>query len=680
MSRGRQINVEMSRGRQLVDIEVKESRPERKRKKKQRGLSTSERKARSTALELVASLCECKLSLPELDIILPLVVTAFGKGITCEQQWKRICEVAGDSGSDQILKYFKYVEQNGQQEIELSLEPLRNYLVARSPDKVIDPLARDFDVADLFVRQFGEVVKFVDPKGDSYEWDAKARLWQQNTPHQTIVCMMKRLRSLLCSNKLLFTDHDIKVELQNYIHSQKKMQSAMLVAASINRDYEFEDNLNRAPWSIAVSGLAVLDLYNLKIRDREKDDMFSLETTGTLLVETDPKKQEKSWHISKLHAFGEAVVHTTLTGDDYDKQSESLLSEIYPNAHRYMTNVIHDFHKRTYLRRRLALTLTTYMKDRSFYWMHGHGCGGKSHLMETTVLALGGFAVPANKAVFFSIGRTNPSNHKTHLMALKHRRLGVIFEAGKGDRPDESQAKSLIAGDILSAREIYKKEERIRLIAKIFILSQHECTTDPTDTGFTDRTKAVIMDTRFWSTDMPHKPPNWNDEKYEDGWDVDNNLYWRRNTAENRSFADKMRLKEEQGGHLYEWFSYLALSAVECAALLIESKDGRLPVPDIVIKETNEFFNVSDVIKEWIDEACEVVAEIKNGDLISLVVSMFNRWHGKRGGHAWSKKSITDSLGAKGYYHAKWRTNLGIQTKLRVLYDEAGIALHSIYQ
>jgi hypothetical protein len=637
-----------------VDGDAKEVKGNKKKRKKKEKKSQSFQK-------VVDAIREVKFTFEDAKIMLPTIKDLSVDVKTGLAIWLSLCVLGrNDLTVPERKSMFYECDRPGN-----DIEWLKQYYMKLAPDKIIDPMATDLNIATMFVNRFSHSLKFVDSKGSSYEWNTSRKLWLLNYPEQTMTYMSKRLFEYVQSQEVVWTNLEAEEGMIAAVQSEKRTKPAMHYAACLNRDYEFDQVLNGEMWQISTRGGKCIDLRTLEEWERTRDDVFSIETLGSFM-----REEKGVGHAARIKAFRDYVALES----SYDvKTLEYQLELIYPNAHKYMCNVLHDIDKRTYLRRRLALGLTTTLRDRSLYWAHGKGMGGKSQLLLLTILALGGFGGVANKNVLFQSGRSYSGSHKTHLIALKHKRLAVIPEVGKNDRPDEAQAKSLVSGDRQSAREIYKKEENFTLYAKMFCLSQHECQMDPNDTGFVDRTKAIIMDTRFWNEDFELKPLDWKSPDYKDGWDEEQKLYWRRLTNDMRKFADQMMEFEENGGHLNEFFSYLVLSACECYYLMKNSETGRLPVPSNIIQETKDFFSVNDLLKDFIDDHCQQVDRYQDGDIISKIINHFNKFLKGRSQMAWGKKAIVGSLSAKGLYNQHWRTSNGVCTRLVVVSDEHGV-------
>ena len=119
-----------------------------------------------------------------------------------------------------------------------------------------------------------------------------------------------------------------------------------------------------------------------------------------------------------------------------------------------------------YLQRLFGYTLTGQTTEQCFAFLYGPGGNGKGVLVNTMATVLGDYATTATKDVL-QVVRNDP--HLTHLAALHGARMVTVPEVDAGRDWNESQLKSLSAGDPVSVRGISENPWTLRPVCKLFI-------------------------------------------------------------------------------------------------------------------------------------------------------------------------------------------------------------------
>lgn len=191
-------------------------------------------------------------------------------------------------------------------------------------------------------------------------------------------------------------------------------------------------------------------------------------------------------------------------------------------------------------------------------------------------------------------------------------RLGISLTTNVEDRAGYwlygvgSGGKTKITdGTDISVRDLHKSFSQKKVWGKVFTCTQYPPIIDQNDHAVRDRVQAMHMNVRFWLISQPYKPENWDDEKYQDFHDPVRDIYWVKRTSETDAFCRAMSVPEDKGGYLNELFSYCVLCAHRAIKIITNPLLGRLPVE--IKKETEEFFSASDVVKDFINENCQVV-------------------------------------------------------------------------
>jgi putative DNA primase/helicase len=124
-----------------------------------------------------------------------------------------------------------------------------------------------------------------------------------------------------------------------------------------------------------------------------------------------------------------------------------------------------------YMLESLAYCLTGETFERKMYMFWGHGCNGKSTLIDLMKQILGVLYTAISEQVFMSQERR--SSTTPELIPLKRARLTVFSESKKGGNLDSTRLKLLTGNDDISARQLYGKQITFRPQSKYILLTNH---------------------------------------------------------------------------------------------------------------------------------------------------------------------------------------------------------------
>lgn len=466
--------------------------------------------------------------------------------------------------------------------------------------------------------------------------------------------MMGRVLENKIGEFILFTDSELQKKFVNYIHTLKRLESAVMMACSYETKFDFGQQLNLKIDELPIANNEVINLRTLERRRREKKDLWS---TTTEMEFTCYDKKQLEYYMEKCKS--EEIIN------DYE-QLDARLSHIFPKASQFISMCLANIDRRTFARRILGYSFSASVQARSHYWFYGKGSGGKSALFNSIYLMLGAFALLGSKNIVIKGAKGRASDHSSYLMKMKGKRMVYISETDKGDRVSDGLLKNVASGDRISARELFRAQEEFQPIAKIYTLTNNPAGFDSYDTSNMDRLKAVFMDTRFWSPTHDFKPHDWNAPDYKDHYDEIYKVNWIKITPVTQRLYDESKLTEDNGGFLNELFSYFALSCYEVFCYFDSKKDNYLPTPPQVEKDTAEFIDLTDLIKEYVSASCITVEDYHDGQILSEVFEDFKQFLHNREHKMWSRKSFAEGLAAKGLYHAGWTTQKGTHTRLTV--------------
>ncbi|WP_372870909.1 phage/plasmid primase, P4 family [Shewanella sp.] len=110
------------------------------------------------------------------------------------------------------------------------------------------------------------------------------------------------------------------------------------------------------------------------------------------------------------------------------------------------------------LQRIVGYTLTGRTDEQVMFFLHGHGCNGKSTLMNVLQKLMGSYYHQINSDVLLQTNG-NGKGPNPSLAKLVGSRLVVANELPEGSRMDENLVKSMTGDDIIVARQVYAKHE-----------------------------------------------------------------------------------------------------------------------------------------------------------------------------------------------------------------------------
>ena len=127
-----------------------------------------------------------------------------------------------------------------------------------------------------------------------------------------------------------------------------------------------------------------------------------------------------------------------------------------------------------FLQRIVGYILTGRTDEQVLFFLHGHGCNGKSTFMNVIQQLMGSYYHQIKSDVLLqSKGYNNGPNPS--LAKLIGSRLVVANELAEGARMDENLVKSMTGNDVIVARQLYAKQElEFRPMFKLMMIGNHK--------------------------------------------------------------------------------------------------------------------------------------------------------------------------------------------------------------
>lgn len=253
-----------------------------------------------------------------------------------------------------------------------------------------------------------------------------------------------------------------------------------------------------------------------------------------------------------------------------------------PRFERFLSEVLdNDAELVEFLQRFVGYCLTGSTREQVLAILHGTGANGKTTLLNVIAWVLGDYA---DNLPFASIERQRTSI-PNDLAKLAGKRFVTASETNDGTRLNEARLKALTGSDPISARFLHGEWFTFTPVAKFLLAVNHKPAVRDDSVGFWRRIRLVPL-VRSFSGSV-------RDDSLED------------------------QLKAEGPGIL-RW-------AVDGA--LAWQRDG-LPTPPAVMAATQDYQEDSDVLAEFLDQACDIEGEasVRASD----IQDAYQRWADKQ--------------------------------------------------
>ena len=258
----------------------------------------------------------------------------------------------------------------------------------------------------------------------------------------------------------------------------------------------------------------------------------------------------------------------TATPSDY--VTKSLGAETIGDAakalrwHAFMVEIFDgDYELINWMQRFCGYLLTGSTQEHIFLFCFGHGANGKSVFVEILKFLLGDYARPIAPETLADCKR-QAGGATPDLAALVGSRLVISAETEDNMALAESLIKSLVSGDTISTRELYKAPMQFNPTFKLVMCGNHKPVVKGNDNGIWRRVRLVPFNRTF--------------------------------TTEQRDPHLLAKLKAE-GPHILAWM---------VAGCLEWQLRGLIDTPAIISKATEEYRTEQDIFGDWLAQRCNL--------------------------------------------------------------------------
>lgn len=208
-------------------------------------------------------------------------------------------------------------------------------------------------------------------------------------------------------------------------------------------------------------------------------------------------------------------------------------------------------------------------------------------------------------------------------MRAVRRRACLVDELESTDQMNESLIKNWVSHQIVPLREIYGKQQEVRMNSSLTFLTNEPPRFSLEDTVIQERITAVKVTTKFFDEHCSpnEKPATFKSRsEWKDGYSKQEDIYWIYRTKESfdesLTFATVLEKRNELG-------TFLCICARLVYIMVNVHRHVQLPIPDIVLKDKQTFFAQSDVVGYFIQEYYDRETDKKKGLTLKEVYKKF---------------------------------------------------------
>lgn len=334
-----------------------------------------------------------------------------------------------------------------------------------------------YDIAKLFNQVYGyDNVRITSQKDlTNFTWSSKEKLWKESGKESLKKLVSDTLAPIyvkVCSNifkKIAECDKGDKgteAMLNARLKRAQKMVANLKSSPYVNNvcgalagydiDNDFETKvMNKSKHELPVKNCKIINLKNLEIRDRTKEDYWSFECPVSFLGE--------EADLSPVTKFF----------SDISCGSEDLM----------------DYHRRMW-----GYLMTGDITDRSLHIFWGDGCNGKSSIINVFGNIMSKFKCSLSEDVMLMKTSRGAS---PELMPLLDARTGVLPESDKREELNSKRVKTITGDDMINARHLYGHPVEFKTQCKPIWATQHKPKINIDDKAILDRLKLVPFLARF---------------------------------------------------------------------------------------------------------------------------------------------------------------------------------------
>lgn len=518
--------------------------------------------------------------------------------------------------------------------------------VLRDRDILVDPEYNDETIFSLWQTIVPMDVQngifFKDMTGNGFVYSESEGLWREMEIKQIIAHVHRMFQVHVKADKFRWSSEDVKKTWSRQMGNVATYNGFLtLLRGSQSLPHPYEEKLDAWEWAIPIGDRKVFDCKEGKAIEREIQHYFtkaapfmylSNYTNAAGEIINDAKKREEL-----INAVRKKVNFIKLL---------SLLWDLFPNAMQFVEQSFKDPARLWFIVLRLGAFLSGYCTRESLF-VYGKGKGGKSTLFQTIISTVGDLGIILGKLSFIKSKNDSAGAHNTDRMRAVRKRACLVDELESTDHMNESLIKNWVSHQILPAREIYGKQQEIRMKSSLTFLTNEPPKFSTEDVTIQERILAIKVTTKFFdeNCDKNEKPSNFTiKSEWKDGYSKQEDVHWMYRTKESweqsLSFLSNEEKKNELG-------SFLCICARIAYIIVMEQGNIQLPTPDIVFKDKKTFFSQSDVVDQFVKEYYERETDKKSAATLKEVYAKFTEVWKDYGIKHFTLQAFKNNLNAK---------------------------------
>lgn len=492
----------------------------------------------------------------------------------------------------------------------------------RDKDIWLDPECNDKTIKDLWLglvpMEIQEGVFFKDMNGNGFVYSPSKALWEELEAKQIQTHVFTVFEKLDMKSKFRFSRPEVEKLWLKQMGNIATYQGFFTILRGLQRvPHPYEEKLDALEWYIPVANEKVYRCSDGKLLDRELSNFFTRAAKFSYLnTRTNSKGQVINDYKTRVALMKQARVKidppVILNG----------LRSMFPNVMAFVEQSFKDPDRLWFIILRMGAMLSGYCTRESLF-VYGKGKGGKSTLFQTILQVAGDLGIILGKPTFIKSKTDSAGSHNTDRMRAVRRRACLVDELESTDQMNESLIKNWVSHQIVPLREIYGKQQEVRMNSSLTFLTNEPPRFSLEDTVIQERITAVKVTTKFFDEHCSpnEKPATFKSRsEWKDGYSKQEDIEWIYRTKESfdesLTFATVLEKRNELG-------TFLCICARLVYIMVNVHRHVQLPIPDIVLKDKQTFFAQSDVVGYFIQEYYDRETDKKKGLTLKEVYKKF---------------------------------------------------------
>jgi putative DNA primase/helicase len=262
-----------------------------------------------------------------------------------------------------------------------------------------------------------------------------------------------------------------------------------------------------------------------------------------------------------------------------------------------------DFKLIRFLQQIAGYALTADVREHALFFVHGDGGNGKGVFVRTIKAIMGDYAITAPMDVFTE---ARGERHPTELAMLHGARLVTAEETEQGRAWAQARIKTLTGGDAVTARYMRRDFFTFAPTWKLLLVGNHQPILRNVDVATRRRFNVVPFTFKPETPDM---------------------------TLEERLRAEYPAILRWMLEGTLDWLA------------------NGLTRPDVVAAATSSYFELQDLLGQWLDEACE--QDTKFADTNKALFASWAKFADDNGIPSGKSQTLSDELSRLGFQRIK---------------------------